>query len=185
MSKRIDKARRTLYERYTINDINIRGLARDDLLWVINHHPNVDVAIAALRRLAVEEQPWIAILAGSHEHEDVRAEAVALHHDQRLKVRHALADPSLKVRKAAVIGITAPPHLEEMSQSQFVDVRLAYLAKLGIFAPRFYTLLQRDESPKVRKRAKKILDEHEAKTRNTSAKLTRDATPIPAKHRPN
>jgi hypothetical protein len=169
----IDKARQELFEPYTVGDIGSRRLDLEDLLWIINHHPSLDVAFAALNRLALTSQGrvWAGRLASHHVDDRVRAEAIKHCHDQRLMVRHVLSDPSELVRQAAFLGITAPPHLEEAVDSRFVDVRLAYLKRLGINS-RSFGKLKNDPDRKVRREAERLSEVDMARQRELTVKLT-------------
>jgi hypothetical protein len=172
--ERLDAARRILFTHARAQDLSNRDhdYTAADLMWIVNHHAEVPVIKAALQRLPYDDQTLLGIVATTHELDEVRACAIGIHRDQRLKVRLCLGDPSKLVRAAAFKGISAIPHLEEISRSSFPDMRIAYLEHMGTLAPRLHLMSGSDPDATVRETAYRIIKEQLKAQRVESAKKT-------------
>ncbi len=172
--ERLDAARRILFTHVRVQDLSNSDCDYTvaDLMWIVNHHTDVRVIKVALQRLPYHDQTLLGIVATSHEIDEVRACAIGIHRDQRLKVRICLGDPSKIVRASAAKGISAIPHLEEISRSSFPDVRIAYLEHMGTLAPQLHLMASSDPDAKVRETAHRIINEQIKAQRVESAKKT-------------
>jgi hypothetical protein len=184
MSEPLHNARAYLFGDFTLADFTRRSLRREDLIWLINYHRHLEVKLAAVRMLALTDQGWMKYLVSNHPIEAVQIQAVISCHDHQYKVSLAMGSHSEEIRAAAVHDLYGPA-LEAVVKSPFEDVRLAYLKKLGIYAPCVYLMMQNDASPKVRKFAREILKANQDKLRATAAALTASHTPPTSKNRPN